>query len=198
MPGKFIVFEGLDGSGLSTQALMLRDWLITKGNNVVVTKEQTDGAVGGLIKSCLKHEWKTSPLALQLLFVADRAHHLATEIEPALAEGKNVICDRYVFSTLAFGALGVDIEFLKTINSKFRIPDITFIIDCLPDVCLQRIGKSRFSHTELFEEKGKFEKVRATYHSLVKFWPNVYVIDGNRPKDVIFAEIRKIAEKHGL
>ncbi len=198
MPGKFVVFEGLDGSGLSTQSLLLRDWLISKGNNVVVTKEQTDGAMGGLIKSCLKHEWKTSPLALQLLFVADRAHHLAAEIEPALEEGKNVICDRYVFSTLAFGALGVDMDFLKTINTKFHKPDITFIIDCPPDVCMQRIGKSRFSHTELFEEKSKFDKIRANYHSLLKYWPNVYLIDGNRPKDVIFAEIRAIAEKHGL
>lgn len=198
MPGKFVVFEGLDGSGLSTQALMLRDWLLAKANNVVLTKEQTDGAIGGLIKSCLKHEWKTSPLALQLLFVADRAHHLAAEIEPALAEGKNVICDRYIFSTLAFGALGVDLGFLKMANSKFRVPDITFITDCPPEVCLQRIGKSRFSHTELFEDKAKFEKIRANYHDLVKMWPNVHLIDSNRPKEVVFADIRAIVEKHGL
>lgn len=184
----------MDGSGLSTQAALLKEYLVSKGNTVLLTKEQTDGIIGGLIKSNLKKEWKTSPLALQLLFTADRAHHLALEIEPALEKGKIVITDRYALSTLAFGALGVDIEFLKYINSKFRKPDVSFIIDTPPSVCLERIEKARF-HTELFEEEKKLEKIRENYLSLKSHFPNVHVIDGNRTKEEVFEDVLKIIEK---
>ncbi|MHA2339887.1 MAG: dTMP kinase [Candidatus Hodarchaeales archaeon] len=193
MSGKFIVFEGVDGSGLSTHSRLLKEYLLKKGKTVIQTKEQTDGAIGGLIKSCLKKEWKSSPLALKLLFTADRAHHLANEIEPALEQDKIVICDRYIFSTIAFGALGVDEEFLKTINSKFRKPDLTFIMNCPADVCLKRIGEERFSQ-ELFEEKEKMEKIRDNYLSLKDYFPDVFVVDTNRPKEEVFEEIKKVVD----
>src|SRR3989344_8642736 len=119
MEGKFIVFEGLDGSGLSTQSFELRNFLMKQGHQVVLTKEQTDGLIGGLIKSCLKKEWKTSLLTLQLLFTADRAHHISNEIEPSLAEGKFVISDRYFFSTIAFG--GLQIEKIPVRDYKFSL-----------------------------------------------------------------------------
>ena len=188
----FIVFEGLDGSGLSTQSLMLRDYFMDKGKDVMHTKEQTDGFIGGLIKAGLKHQWKTSPRGLQLLFTADRAHHLFAEIEPALDIGKIVISDRYIFSTLAFGGINVDMDFLKQINSKFKKPDITFIIDTPPETCLERIKRTRFQHLELFE---KIEKIRENYLSLKDYFPNVYIINGNRPKEEVFEEIKKIVEE---
>lgn len=194
MEGKFIAIEGLDGSGLSTQASMLKGYLMKKGKEVILTKEQTDGVIGGLIKSSLKKDFKTSPLALQFLFVADRNHHLETEIEPALREGKIVISDRYLFSTLAFGALDIDMRFLKLINLKFRKPDLTFILDCPPEVCLSRISKERF-HLELFEEKEKMEKIRRNYLSLKNYFPNVYVIEANKSKEEVFEDIRKIVDK---
>jgi len=109
-----------------------------------------------------------------------------------LKEGKIVICDRYIFSTLSFGALDIDMEFLKTINAKFRVPDITFIIDVPPEVCLKRIGKSRFNHFELFEEKEKLEKIRANFLALKDHFPNVHVIDGNRPIEVVASDVQKI------
>ncbi len=197
MQSKFIVFEGLDGSGLSTQSFELRNFLMKQGHQVVLTKEQTDGLIGGLIKSCLKKEWKTSLLTLQLLFTADRSHHLSNEIEPALAEGKFVISDRYFFSTIAFGALQIEKDFLKKINSKFRVPDITFIMDCPPEVCLERIGKGRFSR-ELFEEKEKMEKIRENYRELAKEFPNVHIVDANRPAAEVQKEIVSICESYGL
>src|SRR3989338_8800687 len=104
MVGRLIVFEGLDGSGISTQAAMLRNHLVGKGKDVILTKEPTDGLVGGIIKSCLRKEWKTDPLTLQILFAADRSHHLPGEIEPALKKNKTVICDRSILSSLAFGS----------------------------------------------------------------------------------------------
>jgi len=190
--GLFIVFEGQDGSGLSTQAELLKRFLVKRGHEVLLTKEQTVGFIGGIIKSVLRKEILTSPLALQMLFTADRAHHLYSEIEPALKEDKMVISDRYIFSTLAFGALDIDMKFLKTINSKFRVPDITFIIDVPPEVCLRRIGKSRLNHYELFEEKEKLEKIRATYLSLKDYFPNIHVIEGNRPIEKVSGDVQKI------
>lgn len=191
----FIVFEGLDGSGQSTQAGLLRDYLAEKGKRTVLTKEQTDGIIGGFIKSCLKKEWKVSPITLQLLFTADRAHHLDKEIEPSLSEGKIIISDRYFFSTFAFGGLAVDVNYLKEINSQFRKPDLTFFLDVPPEICLERIYHSRVSHLELFEEKSKMEQVRQNYLALAKEYKNFRVIYGNRPKDEVFAEIRKIVDE---
>lgn len=187
----FIAFEGLDGSGLSTQAGILRNYLLDKGISVVLTKEETDGLIGGLIKSCLKKEWKTDPLTVQMLFVADRNHHLKSVIEPALRDSKFVITDRYVLSTLAFGGMDLDVEFLKTLNSKFRPPDHTFIIDVPPDICLDRIRRGRFS-VELFEEKKKLEKILANYQGLKDFFPNTHFINGNRDRMEVFEEIKKI------
>lgn len=193
--GLFIVFEGTDGSGLTTQAALLAEFLQKRGKQIMLTKEPTNNYIGQLIRIILKKEQKASPLALQLLFSADRAHHLATEIEPALAAGKTVICDRYILSTLAFGtADGNDLEFLKKINERFRVPDATFVIDVPPDVAIERIKKSR-GEFELFEEKQKFEKIRANYLKLKNLWPNIFIIDGNRPRDVVFQDVWAAAEK---
>ncbi len=190
MPGKMIVFEGLDGSGISSQSGLLKNWFEALGKPVVLTKEQTDGLIGGLIKSGLRGEWFVSPLALQLLFTADRAQHLEKEIEPALNKGKNVIIDRYVLSTLAFGALAVDVEFLKKINSKFQAPDITIFVDTDPEECIRRMSAARY-HVEMFEKKEKLEEVRKNYISLLNHFPNTVKIDGNRPKKEIFEDVKK-------
>ena len=109
MAGRLIVFEGLDGAGITTQATLLRNFFLSKDKEAILTKEPSDGLIGGIIKSCLRHEWKTNPLTLQMLFAADRAHHLVTEIEPAIKKGKMVICDRYVLSSLTFGSLNTSI-----------------------------------------------------------------------------------------
>ena len=190
------MFEGLDGSGLSTQAEMLKKYLTGIGKTVVPTKEQTDGLIGGLIKSNLRHEWKTNPLALQMLFAADRAHHIESQIKPALEQGKIVISDRYVMSSLAFGSMEADIEFLKIINSRFIKPDVTFIIDTPPKICLQRVMETRF-HAELFEEEDKFNQVRENYMKVKPYYPNTFVIDGdgNRTKEEVFEDIKKIIDK---
>ena len=186
----FIVLEGLDGSGITTQASLLKNYF---AGRALLTKEPTDGLIGGLIKSCLRHEWKTSPLALQMLFAADRAHHLDNEIEPALRDGKIVISDRYVLSTYAFGTVDVSLETIKKINSAFRRPDITFFVDTPPEICMERIGKSR-QHIELFEELGKLKNIRENYIALLKEFPNSHVINGNKKMDDIHKEIVRLVE----
>lgn len=194
MPGKLIVFEGLDGSGITTQATLLRNNMVQGGKNVLLTKEPTDGLIGGIIRACLRKEWRTSPATLQFLFAADRSHHLANEIEPALKAGKTVVCDRYILSTLAYGSLDVDPKFLQQINANFRKPNLTIIIDTHPKVCLERMKKSR-PHLELFEDEAKLNAIRNNYLSLKNFFTNTRVIDGNRTPEEVMRDIKKVVEK---
>ena len=193
MKGLFIVLEGTDGAGHSTQAELLARYLRKKGRKVLFTREPTDSAIGGLIRSSLKHEWKTSNFALQLLFTADRAHHLAMEIGPVLKKGGIIICDRYALSTLAYASPD-DIKFLMYMNSKFSRPDLVFLLDTPVSVCLDRIRHSRF-HFELFEEKKKLENVRKNYMKLKNYFPSTHVIDGDESEEIIFENIRRIVDK---
>ena len=166
--GIFIVLEGLDGSGLSTQAAFLETHLRKTGYKTLLTKEPTTGLIGGMIREALRRDWSTSFKSLQLLFCADRARHLEEEIEPALRKGRVVVCDRYMFSTLAFGfAAGVDTHWLFNVNREFRAPDLTIFIDISPDISLSRISKGR-EKRELFERREMLSKVRRAYLNLAK------------------------------
>jgi len=104
-PGLLIDLEGLDGSGVSTQVSLLKKALRAKGEAAYVTKEPTDNLIGGLIRGALTKVYQLPPEALQLLFVADRSHHLAREIVPILKNGGILITDRFLWSTIAFGSL---------------------------------------------------------------------------------------------
>jgi dTMP kinase len=194
MPGKLIAFEGLDGSGITTQSTLLRNSMLSRGKDVILTKEPTDGLIGGIIKASLRKEWKTNPLALQLLMVADRSHHLATEIEPALKKNMTVISDRYILSTLAYGSPDVDMKVLQQLNAGYRKPNLTIMIDTHPRVCIERIKKSRH-HIELFEDEQKFNQTRSNYLSLKNFFPNTHVIDGNRTPEEVMKDVKRIVEK---
>jgi dTMP kinase len=189
-----IAFEGLDGSGLSTQAFLLKNYLTTKGKGVVLTKEPTDGLIGGLIKAALKKEWKINSTALQMIFAADRSHHLANEIEPAIKKGKIVITDRYILSSLVYGTVDVNLNFLKQLNSSFRRPDVTFIIDTQPKICMQRMKKSRF-HAELFEDEQNLQMIRNNYLTMKNFFTGTFIIDGNKSVEEVFNEIKKVVDK---
>ena len=193
MRGKLIAIEGLDGAGLTTQAVLLRNHLMQK-YKVVLTKEPTDGLIGGILRSSLRSEWKTDNQTLQMLFAADRSHHIATEIEPAMKEGKIVISDRYILSSIAYGMIGMPMSFLTQINSTFRKPDITILLDTQPAVCLERIKKSRH-HLELFEDEQKMTVIRKNFLAVKNYFPESYLIDGNSHFESIHKEIRKIVMK---
>lgn len=194
----FIVFEGPDGSGLSTQANMLTKWFESKGKKVLLTKEPTNSLVGGVIRTILKKEWKVNMETFGLLFAADRSHHLDTEINPALEKGYNVICDRYILSNLAFNSERENIEWLKSLNSPFRKPDFTFVMDIKGDICLQRIKKSRFG-MELFEDSERLDKVMENYRKLRDYFPNTFFIKADsRSPEEIHREIVEILEKHKI
>lgn len=166
--GRFIVLEGLDGAGISTQAVRLEKHLRKLGYGTFLTKEPTMSLIGDLIQSALKGNWHAPGTSLQLLFSADRAKHITDEIEPALKRGKMVVCDRYVFSTLAYGfASGVDFEWLYAINKTFKTPDLTIFIDVSPDVSMSRIITRR-ERGKLFEKRETLSKVRKAYLNLAK------------------------------
>jgi len=192
-PGKFIVFDSLDGSGQSTQAEKLKEYLEKeKKKKVFLTKEPTTGLIGGMIKAQLTHEWKSCPECLQLLFCADRSHHLEKEIIPLLKKGVFIISDRYFFSTIAFGNLEIkDWEWLKKLNEKFLLPDLAFFLKVPPRICLERILKNRFEVT-LFEKEEILEKVWRNYEKLAKEFENIYVVDGQRSIEEVFEEIKRI------
>lgn len=192
---KFIAFEGLDGSGSSTQLAKLASYLRSKGMRVHVTKEPTDNIIGGLIRGQLTKHWKTSQVCLQLLFAADRAHHVEKEIEPALKKGNVVLTDRYLYSTFAFGSIdGTPMEWLEEINKYFRVPDLTILLKVPPEICVERIKESRYD-IQLFEEKKKLEKVWQNYEKLAEKYNNIVIIDGNRPLKEVFNDVVKAVEK---
>ena len=183
--GFFVVFEGLDGSGSSTQAQLLERYFKMKQRAVMSTKEPTNNLIGGLIRGQLTHEWKSSMECLQLLFAADRAHHLEKEIMPALRRNFVVISDRYKLSSIAYGSLEADIEWLREINKQFREPDLTILLKVSPDTCVKRMDKRHI--IELFEKRDKLTKVWEVYKTFAG--DNVVIIDGERPIDDVFAEV---------
>jgi len=193
--GRFIAFEGLDGAGSTTQAKKLSVYLRKRHKKVHLTKEPTNNLIGGLIRGQLTKEWRTGPECLQLLFTADRAHHIEKEVIPLLKQGITVITDRYFFSSVAFGSLGIeDREWLREINDRFILPDITFILKVSPKVCLQRINESRF-HLELFEEEADMEKIWRTYADLAQEYGDVYIVSGEKSEEEVFMEVSKIVDE---
>lgn len=188
-PGKFVVFEGLDGSGQSTQAALLADYFIKQGEKVLLTKEPTKTTVAGKkISQVLDEKIKISPLALQELFVKDRAEHLKKEIIPALKQGKIVISDRYFFSTLAFGGLDVPMNELVRLNDKFIYPDIIFFLRVRPEECLRRIV-SRGEGIKFFEKLNKLKKILKNYQKTIKIFTSVATINGEKSIEAISKKI---------
>ncbi len=186
--GKFIVFEGLDGSGKSTQARKMKEYLESLGRTVVFTHEPTeDSAAGQRIRRVLQHK-EAFPKAeeFQLLYVEDRRSHTRDVILPALEKGVDVIGDRYFLSTVAFGTIGgCDIDWLHEINKEFAPPDLTFIIDTDPEICLSRLAY-RGEGLEYFERQARFGKAQETYRLMPARHKNVYVIDGNKSIEEIW------------
>ena len=191
-PGKFIVIEGLDGSGKSSQVDLAVDLIKGSGKEVVVTKEPTiESEFGRIIKQALRKEIVVEPLELQKLYVQDRREHLKNKVIPALEEGKFVVSSRYAFSTFAYGySDGLDVDLLVKLNEEFLLPDLTIIIDVNPESCVERI-ENRGEPKELFEKLEKLTKVNEIYKKTPEMFNNVVVINGNRSIAEVFEEVKK-------
>lgn len=191
----FIVFEGIDGSGLSTQASLLKEHL---GESTLLTKEPTDGPVGMLIRTALRGRIKFDDATTALLFAADRTDHIEiiNQIQKT-KKIKNIICDRYYLSNYAYQSISTELEFLKKINSSALKPDLTVFIDVPAEVCMERISKNRF-HIEIYENTKILDAVRKNYHKIIgelKENENIEIVDGNRSIEEVKKDIIKLYEK---
>jgi len=190
MSSFFITFEGLDGSGLSTQAKLLATALKKKKYSVVLTKEPSNSPVSKFIREQLK-KGNVHTKWFQLFFVADRLHHTKNVILPALQKNKIVICDRYVLSSLAFGSLDQSIAWLKKANKGFPKANMTILLSVSPKVCMQRIKKSRGSF-QLFEHEKMLQKVWKTYAALARKDKSITVLNGNKPAKKVASAVMKL------
>ncbi len=164
---RFVVLEGLDGAGTTTQRERLADRLRAAGRAVLTTHEPTDGPVGRLIRATLRREpGAVDPGCLPWMFAADRADHLARTVDPALAAGAVVITDRYLHSSLAYQSLDLPLEDVFALNRHFRVPDLTVMVDVPVEECLRRID-ARGAARELFEEQDRLERIAAAYEAVI-------------------------------
>ena len=168
---RFIVLEGIDGSGITTHSKLLHGWLEKTGQRAVLTKEPSDRPLGACIRRALGHQLSFDPRTLALLFAADRSDHLHSVIEPALAGGAHVVCDRYYLSSYAYQSLDQDLEWIMQMNRECRRPDVTLLLDVPVSVSLPRIKQrpptweliEKGQDGELFEEQDTLARVHANF-----------------------------------
>ncbi len=188
-PGLFIVIEGIDGTGKSTQASRLAEWFREQGRKVVHSREPTDGPWGKKVRESAA-TGRLSPTDELEYFLNDRRQHVVELIAPALAAGKVVILDRYYFSTMAYqGARGFDPVEIRRRNEAFApVPDLLLILDLDIDSALARIG-ARGDTANEFEKRENLERCREIFLSL-KNEPFVRVIDTDGTLDEVADRIR--------
>jgi len=196
--GLFICVEGLDGCGKTTQTKLLVRKLRKMGWDAVYTAEPSRGKIGKFIqKYCLHGEKRISPIVEALLFAADRFEHVEREVISALDEGKIVVSDRYVYSSLAYqGAAGLDLKWIEMINGHAIRPDLAIFVDVEPEAVIKRL-KPKKSVMENLETQ---RKVRGVYVKFVEKGELVR-IDGNKSKKEVADDILKVVlrflEKRG-
>jgi dTMP kinase len=179
--GAFIVIEGLDGSGKTTQAKLLTAKL-SRSHNAVYTAEPSRGKIGAFIRDrCLYGEKRLSTTVEALLFAADRIEHVENEIKPAIANGRLVVCDRYVYSSLAYqGSADLSVEWIAEINKYALKPDFAVFIDVAPEKVLQRLNRRK----SVMENLETQRKVREIYlKSVAK--GDLTRIDGDKPLEEV-------------
>ena len=187
--GRFVVYEGLDGAGTTTQSQLLAERLRAKGRTVWLAHQPSEGPVGGLVKgvlagrgATLNADGKPAPLderVMALLFAADRLDQVSSQIEPRLARGEDVILDRYVLSSLAYQGSIVSHDFIQQANRYAPKPDLTLFLYVPSSVALERV-KSRGAKLERYETAAQMQLIEREYLRLVGTLAAVVSIDGTR------------------
>ena len=187
--GFFICIEGLDGSGKTTHAHRLVQNLQKKGFYAVYTTEPSEGEIGEFIRSSVLQGKNRVPKVVEaVLFAADRVEHMEKDVKPALRDGKVVVSDRCVYSSLAYqGAAGLDLEWIEEINS-FALPaDLALYIDVPPEVVVKRIRRKK-SVMETLETQRRVKQVYMKFVDNGKLVP----IDGDRKKNEVEQNILNV------
>ncbi len=197
-PGLFITLEGGDGSGKSTQAQLLTEWLQAQGRTVVRTREPGGTEVGVEIREIvLHHRGEVSPRAEALLYAADRAQHISTLVRPALARGEIVIQDRYLDSSVAYQGAGrvlggTEVRDLSLWAVEGLLPHLTLLLDLDETAARSRLDADNKVFDRLEAEKGEFHaRVRAAFLDLAAAEPDRFlVLDAAAPIEDIAERIR--------
>lgn len=186
--GSFVCIEGLDGCGKTTQAKLLAGRL-KETYRAFYTAEPSDGKIGSFIKQyCLNAQRRLSSIVEALLFAADRFEHVENVILPGINEGRLVISDRYVYSSLAYqGAAGLDLAWIEKINEHAIRPDLAVFIDVSPEAVVERLKSSR----SVMENLETQRTVRQVYLSFVKEG-GLVMIDGNASKQKVADDILRV------
>ena len=201
--GKFITFEGCDGSGKSTQIKKLAAYLTEQGIPFIVTREPGGGKISEAIRSIIL-DGRNSEMTDEceaLLYAASRVQHLNDRVEPALSQGKLVVCDRYVDSSLAYQgyARGLGVDFVSNINAyalEKYLPDVTIFIDLTPEAAFRR--KHGADENDRLEQAGMafHQRVYEGYKQLAAAYPQRFVcVDGNKTPNEIFAEVLSVLKE---
>ena len=191
----FVTFEGVDWSGKSTQAVLLADWLRAEGRSVVATREPGGTAVAEGVRDLVLHGAHMAPWAEAALYAAARADHAAQVIRPALERGDDVVCDRYLDSSVAYQGIArglgeARVRDLSLIVTEGLLPDRTFLVLLDPDEALSR---ATGDHDRIEREGAEFmQKVDAGYRALAAAEPDrIVAVDGARAAETIAEEIRE-------
>ena len=200
MQRRFVAIEGIDGSGGTTQAKRLTEWLRSQGAGVQLTCEPSDGPVGLFIRRALTPSDPAARLGdgvLPLLFAADRRDHLDREILPALERGHWVVTDRYYHSSLAYQSAAIGLAAVAALNAAFRAPDLTLYLDLDPQVALQRI-QARGGAPERFEALDRLRNVRDAYSAVMVHCKaqgeNIVRLDASCSVDELHIQVREAVQ----
>lgn len=193
--GRLVVFEGVDGGGKSTQLRLLAEALRARGVDPLVTKEPTDGSWGQRIRAMARSGERVAPEEELRWFLEDRNEHVATEIAPALAAGRVVLCDRYTLSTVAYqGARGLDpAALLAAAEAEFPLPDLALLFEVDPAAGLARVASRGGIAEPAFEEVEYLSRVAAVFRSLDR--PYIVRIDASRDVPRVAAAVRSVFDR---
>ena len=196
--GKFIVFEGTDGTGKSSHAKWLYEYLQKNGVPSILTFEPTDGEIGTLLRSYLKGKKKASEKTIAALFLADRLDHISKDggLLETLNKGINVICDRYYLSSVAYNCPSEEPEYVLKLNqaaTELLKPDLTIYLDMPLEKLSERIAKR--NNVDIYETAEYQRKVKERYEEGLKTLTSVVRIDSNRAKYDVSKDVENAVGK---
>ncbi len=201
--GRFIVFEGIDGAGKTTQIRLLEEHLKGQGHRVYTTAEPTESVSGGLLRDALGGVTPRTTCEMAAMFVFDRIFHNVNPvhgISKMLSEGVDVICDRYYYSSMAYQGSDTDPVWVRDMNlncPEIRKPDLCIFMDLTPEQSMARIEGGRVTK-EIYETKDRLTRVRNQFYRVfeeLRGRDNIAIVDASRSVEVIAADIAQLADQ---